>query len=69
MASYLSEKAKAKREAELAEAQGHITYFKNQRMALEFAIPKMQEDLRLCNKNVKIWEERIERIGERKNES
>jgi hypothetical protein len=68
MASSLSERATAKREPELAEAQGHIAYFKNQRMALEFAIPKMQEDLRLCNKNVKIWEERIERMQEEKKE-
>jgi hypothetical protein len=55
-----SERAAAKHEAEYQEALGHLVFFKNQRPALEYAITKMKEDLRLCEKNVKIWEGRIE---------
>jgi len=58
-----SERAASKKADELTEALGHLSYFRNQRLGLEYAILKMKEDLRLCEKNVKIWEGRIEKMG------
>jgi hypothetical protein len=40
------------------EALNHLTYFKAQRHALNFAIGRLQDDLKIVEKNVKLWERR-----------
>jgi hypothetical protein len=56
------ERAAQKRETEREEALGHLAYFKEMGTAYEQAIKRMQENHRLCQKNIKLWEGRIERM-------
>jgi hypothetical protein len=49
--------------SELEEAHGHLNYFRTQKAALEFAMRRMTEDLRICTKEIKRWEARIEKLG------
>jgi hypothetical protein len=51
-----------KREAEKQEALGHLTYFKEMLAAQELAISRMQNNVKLCKKNIKLWESRIARM-------
>jgi hypothetical protein len=51
-----------KREAERQEALGHLTYFQEMLAAQEQAAKRMEVNIRLCKKNVKLWEGRIERM-------
>lgn len=48
---------------ELQEALGHYEYFKNQLTAVEFAMKRMADDRRLCEKEKAKWEKRIEKLG------
>jgi hypothetical protein len=57
-----SEQAAAKRQAELQEALGHLEYFKEMLSAYQQAMKRMQVNLRICDKNVKLWEGRIEKM-------
>lgn len=52
-----------KREAEQREALGHLTYFQEMLFAQEQAVKRMEINIKLCKKNVKLWEGRIERMG------
>jgi hypothetical protein len=52
----------AKREAEKQEALGHLVYFKEMLAAKELAIRRMETNVRLCKKNIKLWEGRLERL-------
>jgi hypothetical protein len=51
-----------KKEDELREAYGHLEYFKAKGEALEKAVGQMKEDLRICQKEAKTWEGRIETL-------
>jgi len=53
----------AAKASELEEALGHLNYFRTQKAALEFAMRRMTEDLRICTKEIKRWEARIEKLG------
>jgi hypothetical protein len=44
------------------EALGHLTYFKEMLAAQELAIKRMENNVKLCKKNIKLWEGRIERM-------
>jgi hypothetical protein len=48
----------AKRE----EALGHLTYFKEMLAAQELAISRMENNVKLCKKNIKLWESRIAKM-------
>lgn len=45
------------------EALGHLTYFQEMLAAQELAIKRMENNVKLCKKNVKLWEGRIEKMG------
>jgi hypothetical protein len=51
-----------KREAEKDEALGHLVYFKEMLAAQEMAIRRMENNVKLCKKNIKLWEGRLERL-------
>jgi hypothetical protein len=51
-----------KKESELAEARGHLIYFQQAVSGLNFAIKRMQEDLKVCEKSEKLWEGRIAKM-------
>lgn len=51
-----------KREAERKEALGHLTYFQEMLFAQEQAIRRMQDNVKICRKNIKIWESRIAKM-------
>jgi hypothetical protein len=44
------------------EALGHLVYFKEMLAAQELAISRMQNNVKLCKKNIKLWESRIARV-------
>jgi len=48
---------------ELQEALGHLEFFKSQIGAIEFALKRLGDDRRLCEKEVTRWEKRIEKLG------
>lgn len=52
-------------EEELAEAQGHLTYFQRAVLGFDFAIKRMEEDKKACEKNAKLWQGRIEKMEAR----
>jgi hypothetical protein len=52
----------AKREAEKKEALGHLVYFKEMLAAQEMAIRRMENNVKLCKKNIKLWENRIAKM-------
>lgn len=52
----------SKREAERAEALGHLTYFQEMLFAQEQAARRMQDNIKICRKNVKLWAGRIEKM-------
>lgn len=52
-----------KREAERIEALGHLTYFQEMLEAQEQAIRRMENNVKVCKKNIKLWEGRIEKMG------
>jgi hypothetical protein len=52
----------AKREAEKKAALGHLVYFKEMLAAQELAIRRMENNVKLCKKNIKLWEGRIDRM-------
>lgn len=52
-----------KREAERIEALGHLAYFQEMLFAQEQAAERMENNIKLCKKNVKLWEGRIEKMG------
>jgi hypothetical protein len=54
-----------KKEDELAEARGHLTYFQRLASGLSFAMAQMQTDEKLCQKSIRIWEGRIEKLEAR----
>lgn len=49
-------------EADYQMALGHLTYFKEMLAAYESALKRMEENARLCRKNVKLWEGRIAKM-------
>jgi hypothetical protein len=51
-----------KREAERKEALGHLTYFQEMLAAQEQAAKRMADNIRLCKKNVALWERRIAKM-------
>lgn len=51
-----------KREVERKEALGHLTYFQEMLFAQEQAIRRMQDNVKICRKNIKIWESRIAKM-------
>ena len=51
-----------KREAERTEALGHLVYFKEMLAAHELALKRMENNIKICRKNVKRWESRIEKM-------
>lgn len=53
---------KAKREAEKQEALGHLVYFKEMLAAHELALKRMENNIKICRKNIKLWESRIEKM-------
>lgn len=57
-----------KREAERTEALGHLTYFQEMLFAQEQAARRMEDNIKICKKNIKIWEGRIAKM-ESKHES
>lgn len=57
MASFPRSKAN-----ELQEARTHLEYFKAKGAALEKAVGQMKDDLRICQKEAKTWEGRIEKL-------
>jgi hypothetical protein len=54
--------SRERREAERQEALGHLTYFEEMLAAQEQAAKRMSENIRLCKKNVALWEGRIARM-------
>jgi hypothetical protein len=54
-----------KREVERHQALGHLTYFKEMLFAQEMAIRRMENNVKLCKKNIKLWEGRIDRMERR----
>ena len=51
-----------KREAEKKEALGHLVYFQEMLFAQEQAARRMQDNIRICKKNVQVWEGRIAKM-------
>jgi hypothetical protein len=51
-----------KREVERHQALGHLVYFKEMLFAQEMAIRRMENNVKLCKKNIKLWEGRIDRM-------
>jgi hypothetical protein len=51
-----------KREAEKKEALGHLVYFQEMLFAQEQAARRMQDNIKICRKNVKVWEGRIAKL-------
>jgi len=56
---------KAKRETEKQEALGHLVYFKEMLAAHELALRRMENNIKICRKNIKLWESRIEKMERR----
>jgi len=52
-----------RREAERQEALGHLTYFQEMLSAQEQAAKRMEANIKICKKNVKLWEGRIAKLG------
>jgi hypothetical protein len=52
----------AKREAEKKEALGHLVYFREMLFAQEQAAKRMEDNIKICRKNVKVWEGRIAKM-------
>jgi hypothetical protein len=44
---------------ELAEARGHLMYFQQQLLACAFAMDRMGADLKLCERGIKRWSDRV----------
>ena len=44
------------------EALGHLVYFKEMLAAQELAISRMENNVKLCKKNIKLWEKRLEKL-------
>jgi hypothetical protein len=51
-----------KKSDELQEALGHLEYFRSQVGAIEFALKRLGDDRRLCEKGKAKWEKRIETL-------
>jgi len=51
-----------KREAEKQEALGHLVYFKEMLAAHELALKRMENNIKICRKNIKLWEGRIAKM-------
>lgn len=51
-----------KREAERKEALGHLVYFQEMLFAQEQARNRMENNIKLCRKNIKLWEGRIAKM-------
>jgi hypothetical protein len=51
-----------KSEAEKKEALGHLVYFKEMLAAQELAIRRMENNIKVCKKNIKLWEGRIAKM-------
>jgi hypothetical protein len=51
-----------KREAEKKEALGHLVYFQEMLFAQEQAAKRMEDNIKICRKNVKVWEGRIAKM-------
>jgi hypothetical protein len=45
------------------EALGHLTYFQEMLAAQELAIKRMENNVKVCKKNIKLWEGRIAKMG------
>jgi hypothetical protein len=58
-----------KLESERQGALRHLTYFKEMLLAYEQALKRMEENRRICAKNVALWEKRLEKMGGADNES
>lgn len=52
----------AKREAEKKEALGHLVYFQEMLAAQEQARNRMENNVKICKKNIKLWEGRIAKM-------
>lgn len=61
-----TKRATSKHASELEEALGHLNYFRYQKIALEAAMRRIAEDLRICAKEIKRWEGRIEKLEGKK---
>jgi hypothetical protein len=44
------------------EALGHLVYFKEMLAAQELSIRRMEDNVKLCKKNIKLWEGRLEKL-------
>ncbi len=53
---------KGGREVERKEALAHLTYFQEMLFAQEQAARRMQDNIRICKKNVQVWEGRIAKM-------
>ena len=53
---------KRDREVERKEALGHLTYFQEMLFAQEQAARRMQDNIKICKKNVQVWEGRIAKM-------
>lgn len=51
-----------KREVERKEALAHLTYFQEMLFAQEQAARRMQDNIKICKKNVKVWKDRIAKM-------
>lgn len=49
-------------EKERSEALGNLVYFKEMLAAQELAVGRMQDNIKVCKKNIALWEARIERM-------
>jgi hypothetical protein len=49
-----------KKEHDYQEALNEYTYYRNMEIALDKAISKMEDDLRLCVKQKKKWSKKLE---------
>ena len=53
---------KGGREVERQEALGHLTYFQEMLFAQEQAARRMEDNIKICKKNVKVWKDRIAKM-------
>jgi hypothetical protein len=53
--------SRERKEAERQEALGHLTYFQEMLFAQEQALKRMEGNIKICKKNVKLWEDRIQK--------
>jgi hypothetical protein len=56
---------KRDREVERQEALGHLVYFKEMLAAHEQALKRMEDNIKICKKNVQVWEGRIAKMERR----